>query len=538
VIWRAALVSAFAALLVLPPLGQRLIVTGDEARLALLAQDMLTRGTWFDARVRDRRYPDEPLLYPWLIKVLSLPPGRVSETTAQLPIAFAAVVAVFFATLLGQQLVSTRAGVIAGLVTTTSCGFFAHSQLLLADMLTVAFGLAALAAFRASVSDPPRPRALLAFYIAMALGIAAGGPMGLLPLLVVVGWLLTGEGLRGLGQLVSRGGALAFLVVTALWLVPSLFAGGRSFAWEDWRAWPRGGPRPLTTLSLLLDAARGLVPWTALLVLPLLAIRRQWRDAPYRFALLAWLLPLVVVLLCHTHRAWSLLPTYPAAGLLLAWWSEHRDPESSRAATLVGGLVAIVGLVALAMLALPWLDPVERDLVEHFWWKAGLIAAGGLALTGYACWALLTRRPRALVVGVALAMAVLLAGGVRVYNQWVNRSEDYAALAALIERYAQGGAVGIVGGQFFSIDFYLGRALTPVPTVAAFDAWVSRADQPMAVIIGREWSLYRTQVQSETEVLDTMRIHEHLMFLVRQAEPLPPRTGQPRGDPASRPPLQ
>lgn len=537
-IWRAALVSAFAALLVLPPLGQRLIVTGDEARFALLAQDMLTRTTWFDARVRDERSQNEPCLYPWLIKVLSMPPGRVSETTAQLPVALAAVAAVFFTTLLGQQLVSAWAGVIAGLVTTTSYGFFAHSQLRLADMLVVAFGLAALAAFWASVSDPPHPRALLAFYVALALGVAAGGPVGLLPLLVVVGWLLTGKGVRGLGHLVSRGGVLTFLAVTAVWLVPSLVAGSRSFAWENWLARHRGGPQPLTMLSLLVDGARGLIPWTVLLVLPLLAIRRQWRDPSYRFALLAWLLPLVVVPLSHDHHAWSLLPTYPAAGLLLAWWSEHRDPESSRAAVIVGGLVAAGGLVALAVLALPWLDPVERDLVAHFWWKAGPIAAGGLALTGYACWALLTRRPRALVVGVALAMAVLLAGGVRVYNQWVNRSQDYPALAALIERYAQGGAVGITGGRFFSIDFYLGRALTPVQTVAAFDAWVSRADQPMVVIIGREWSLYRTQVRSEVEVLDTMRVHEHLMFLVRQSEPLPPRTGHPRRDPPSRRPLQ
>ena len=533
---RAALVSAFAALLVLPPLGQRFIVTGDEARFALLAQDMLTRGTWFDARVRDRRDPNEPPLYPWLIKVLSMPPGRVSETTAQLPVALAAVAAVVLTTLLGQQLASARAGMIAGLVTATSYGFFAHSQLRLSDMLVVSCGLAALAAFWASVSDPPHPRALPAFYVALALGVAAGGPMGLLPLLVVVVWLQTGKGVLGLGHLVSRGGVLAFLAVTAVWLVPSLSAGGHSLAWEDWAPWHRGGPRPLTMLNLLLDVARGLTPWTALLVLPLLPVRRQWRGAPYRFVFLAWLVPLVVVLLAHDHRAGSLLATCPAAGLLLAWWSEHRDPESSRTATIVAGFVAVGGLVALAGLALPWLDPVERDLVEHFWWKAGPIAAGGLALTGYACWALLTRRPRALVVGVALAMAALLAGGVRVYNQWVNRSQDYPGLAALIERYAQGGEVGIAGGRFFSIDFYLGRALTPVQTVAAFDAWVSRADQPMVVITGREWSLYRTQVRSEIELLDAMRIHEHLVFLVRQSEPLP-RPGHPRRDPASRPPL-
>ncbi len=540
-IWRAALVSAFTALLVLPPLGQRLIVTGDEARFAVLAQDMLTRGTWFDARVRDQRYRNKPLLYPWAIKVLSLAQGRVTETTAQLPIALAAVAAVFFTTLLGQQLFSARAGVAAGLITATSYGFFAHSQILLPDMLVVACGLAALCAFWASLTDPPNTRALVAFYAAVAVGVAAKGPMGLLPVLVVVVWLLTGEGMRGLRHLASKVGVLAFLVVTAVWLVPYLFAGGRSFArsvvWEDWLAWHVGGPPLLKMLNMLLDGAQGFTPWTILLTLPLLAVRRQWRDAPYRFAFLAWLVPLVVVSLSQNHRARYLLPTYPAAALLLAWWSDRRDPEPSRAVTLVAGLTAAGGLVALAVLALPWLDPVERDLVEHFWWKAGLIAAGGLALTGYACWALLTRRPVALVAGVALAMAVLLTGGVRIHNQWVNRSQDYPALAALVERYAQGGAVGITGGRFFSIDFYLGRALTPVRTVGAFDAWLNRPDRPMVVMIGREWSSYRNQVRSSVEVLDTMRVRTHLMFLVRLSEPLPPRTGSPRRDPASRLPL-
>jgi 4-amino-4-deoxy-L-arabinose transferase-like glycosyltransferase len=550
VIWRGALVAAFAALLVLPPLGQRFIVTGDEARFAVLAQDMLARGTWFDARVRDQRYRNKPLLYPWAITLLSLPKGRVTETTAQLPIALAAVAAVFFTTLLGQQLFSARAGVIAGLVTATSYGFFAHSQILLPDMLAVAFGLAALCAFWASLNDPPPPRALAAFYAASAVGVAASGPMGLLPLLVVVVWLLTGQGVRGLRHhLGSKVGLLAFVVVTAVWLVPYLFAGSRSFiysvVWEDWLAWYLGGPQPLEMLNTLLDGAKGLIPWTTLLVLPLLAVRRQWRDGPFRFAFLAWIVPLIVVLLSQNHRARHLLPTYPAAALLLAWWSDRHDLESSRAATIVAGLTAVGGLVALAVLALPWLDPIDRGLVEHFWWKSGLLAAGALALTGYACWALLTRRPLALVGGAALGMTLLLAGGVQAHNQWVNRSQDYPGLAALIERYAQGGAVGITGGRFFSIDFYLGRALTPVRTVAAFDAWLARPDRPMVAIIGREWSLYRNKVRSDVEILDTTRVRAHLMFLVRlseplppRTEPLPPRTGHPRSKPASSPPLQ
>ena len=107
---QAALVTLFAAVLILPPVGARLIVSGDEARFAVLAQDMLERATWFDARVRDQRYRNKPLMYPWAIKILSLPGGRVTETTAHLPIAVAAIGAVLFTTRLGQQLFGARAG--------------------------------------------------------------------------------------------------------------------------------------------------------------------------------------------------------------------------------------------------------------------------------------------------------------------------------------------------------------------------------------------------------------------------------------------
>ncbi|OGL04202.1 MAG: hypothetical protein A3I03_15950 [Candidatus Rokubacteria bacterium RIFCSPLOWO2_02_FULL_68_19] len=46
-------------------------------------------------------------------------------------------------------------------------------------------------------------------------------------------------------------------------------------------------------------------------------------------------------------------------------------------------------------------------------------------------------------------------------------------VAAGIERHAAGGEAGILGGeifggQFFSIDFYLGRPLRPLQTVGEF----------------------------------------------------------------------
>jgi 4-amino-4-deoxy-L-arabinose transferase-like glycosyltransferase len=525
---------------------------------------MLRRGTWFDARVRDQRYRNKPLLYPWAIKVLSLSPGRVTETTSQLPIAVAAVAGAFFTALLGQQLFSPRAGLFAGLIVSTSYAFFAHSQILLPDMLVVAFGLAALCAFWAAVSrplervapdriEPPvacsrrawlrsGTIALAGFYAAVALGVAAKGPMGLLPVLVVVVWLLTGEGVRGLRRLASPLGALVFVVVSAVWLLPFLVAGSRTFAqnvvWEDWLAWYLGAPRPDKILNRLLEGAKGLIPWTTLLALPLLAVRREWRDGAFRFAFLAWAVPLVVVLISHNHRARYLLPTYPAAALLVAWWADRRGTEPSGARRVVAAAAVAAALVALVVLALPWVDPAERALVDGFGWKAALVIAGGLALTAATCWALLARRPVALVAGTALGMAVLLTGGVIVYNGRVNRGQDYPALAALVEGHARGGEVGITGGRFFSIDFYLGRPLTDLRTMAAFDAWLARRDRPVIVMTGRAWSEMREQARADVEVLDTMRVRRQLMYVVRRAEPQGSRPGHPRPDPASRPPLQ
>ena len=522
----ALLVTLFAAVLVLPPVGARQIVTGDEARFAVLAQDMLRRGTWFDARVRETRYRNKPFMYPWAIKVLSMPRGRVTEVTAHLPVALAALAAVFVTTRLGQQLFGTRAGAWAGLILTTSYAFFAHSQTLLPDMLVVAFGVAALSAFWAAMTDPPGTRALVTFYACVALGVFAKGPMGIVPLVIAVVWLLTEEGWRGLRRMGSRAGLIAFVILSLAWLLPFVFAGGRSFArnviWADWLAWYLGRPRPLRIVDFWLEAAKGLIPWTTLFVLPLLCVRREWPHRAFRFAFLAWIVPLLVMTLSQNHRVRYLLPTYPGAALMIAWWVDSRGGERSRAVTIVSALSLLGMVAAVAVTALPWLDPAEQAAVSGFWWKAGLIGVGALALAVFLAWAL-RHRPAWLVPGVALGMGLLLVPGIWIYTNGTNRQEDYRAFAALIERHSAGGAVGITGGRFFSIDFYLERPLVPVRTSAALDEWLARPDRPVAVISGRAWKPMQGQIHTPTQVLDSRRLRSNEMVIVRRADGAPRR---------------
>ena len=234
----ALLVTAVSGLVVLPPLGQRTLATNDEVRFTLLARDMIERGVWFDVQIRGTQYRNKPPLYPWSIAGLSLLRGRITEGTAQAPVAVAAIGSVLFTFLLGDRLFSRRAGLWAALILATSYGFFALSQLSLPDLIVVCFQTMAGYAFWRAVREPPARGALVGFYAALALAVFAKGPVGLLPLLPAAIWLWSEHGPRGVARgLWSPVGAAVFALVTLIWLGPFLALGsasfGRSVLWQN-----------------------------------------------------------------------------------------------------------------------------------------------------------------------------------------------------------------------------------------------------------------------------------------------------------------
>jgi hypothetical protein len=299
---------------------------------------------------------------------------------------------------------------------------------------------------------------------------------------------------------------------------------------QNWLNWYLGGPRPLGLLNYVGEFASGLVPWTALMVLPMLIVRSEWRNSPFRFAFLAWLVPFVVTGLSQNQRTRYLLPTFPTAALLIAWWADRHGAERARAIPIVATLGAVGGLAGLAIMAAPSFDRVDgMAAVPGLWWKAVILGVAGVGLVGFQCWALLARRPRVLVSGVAVGMAVLLSFGVWVHNEWVNRTQEFPQLAALLERHAKGRDAGVLGGRFFSVDVYLGRPLTPVPTQPLFLAFVARPDRPVVLLSERVWNELTEDMRSKLEVVERLRVRRQLMLIVRAREPgaTPPPTAAP-----------
>jgi 4-amino-4-deoxy-L-arabinose transferase-like glycosyltransferase len=509
----------FAALLVLPPVGHHLIVKSDEARFALLARDMLRRGAWLEPEVEGQPYRNKPLLFPWIIAALSIPGRAVTEQTAQLPPAAAAVAAVVFTFLLGARLFTRRAGFWAALILATSASVFSHSQQILPDMLVVAFATMCGYAFWVAMSAPSRP-ALVGFYAALAFSVFAKGPVGLLPLLIAVAWLVAEHGLRGLGRLWSAAGLAVFAAVTLAWLVPFLWAGGQSFGEQvlikDWLVTYVGLPLPRRVGSFLLDALIGFLPWSIVLPLALGWAVRERREPAVRFALLSFLLPLLVIVLSRSRLPRYLLPVYPGAALLVGWWAETRG-ASRTALRRALGWASFLGIAA-AITVLPGLlkitdaeIPTDPDLAA----QALPLLVCALLIGAVFLLGLRDGRPALLVLGGAVLMSVVLGYGVWLVNGWTGRAEDFRALAATVRRHAPDGDLRVfTQAKLLPLDFYFGRELPRLTSVEELRAYLAADARPTVLIDEQDLKITPRTLLRDLRVLETLRIHEQHLFLL------------------------
>ncbi len=510
-----------AAVLTVPPLGQRTISTSHEARFALLARDIVERGAWFEPRVGGEVYRNKPPLYPWSIAALSLPRGRVTEAAAQAPVVAAAVGAILFTLLLGAALFGARAGLWGALILLTSYEFFAYSQLLLPDMLVVVFVTAAAYFFWRAQGDPPGRGALAAFYGALAMGVFAKGPVGLLPLLVAAVWLWSEHGPGGLRRLSSPLGIGLFAGVTALWLGPFLAIGGQSFALDvlqaDWLDWFVGFPSRGDLKDFAIEALLGSMPWTPVLPLALASGVRGWRSQATRFAFLWFAVPLVLVALSLNPRARYLLPVYPAGALLIARWAESRGDAPTVAGRVVGW-ASLAGALA-AVSAPAWLRPSPAYFAPAFSWAMLPLAAGAIMIGIALCWGLRAGRPALLVYGVAGGMAVILGYGVWPYSAWVNETQDFRRVASRLAEHARGAdAAMFVNRRFFQVDFYAGREIRQIKTVRELNEYLTRPERPVVLVNGSYWEEQREKTPPEVRILDEIRVGTESLLIVRMSK--------------------
>jgi 4-amino-4-deoxy-L-arabinose transferase-like glycosyltransferase len=455
------LVTLVGAVLILPRLGHRQLIGSHEAVFPVVARDIVERHAWLGADLRGLPYRNKPPLYPWAIAVSSWSTGRVTEVTARLPGALAAIGAAVATCLLGVRLFGTRAGLWAALILLTSIVFFDHALVTIPDVPMVLFDLLAGLALW-SVSNGGGRGALLGFYAALALAVFTKGVPGLLALAVAVVWLGVDEGRRGLRRLAWRPGVLLFAATTGVWVVPYAATGRGRFAtdvvWDDWLWSMLGAPHPATLAVQAIDAALAFLPWTLLLPVAVSAAIRARRSRPVLFVLCWLVVQAVLVFAMQQQRVRYLLPLLPGAALLVAWWADREattaPPHRALAAGAVGA--ALVGALAAA-LAVPRLDMAPAAPR----WEIASVLIGVVVVGVLAAGALWTGRLAVAVTAVAASAAILLPAGGWIVDEWCNRAWDYRAVARDLGAVAEPLAVAALADdhELLQLDFYLGRPL-------------------------------------------------------------------------------
>ena len=149
-------VLVLSAIVITVPAGRRPFWSSDEARYALLGQDVLERGQWLVAQLREQPYLNKPQLFFWTVAVVSMPFGRVSEATAAIPPVIASLVGVIGVIAIGHLLWGWWTGVVAGLVLVTTRSF---------DLRPMAAAIAAHVPPSGTVLGHPDVRLAYNFYV-------------------------------------------------------------------------------------------------------------------------------------------------------------------------------------------------------------------------------------------------------------------------------------------------------------------------------------------------------------------------------------
>ncbi len=485
------LVLLVALVLVGVDLGRRVLGNNDEARFAVLGQALLDQGNLFFPEIGGRTYRNKPLLLAWLIAVVSWPAGRVTQLTAVLPSAAAAVATALCVWQLGARLFGPRAGVLAALVALTTQGIYVHARTPLPDMLLTAFMAASLWMLWDLVDSGAVGR-WIAFYFLVGAAFWVKGPAGLLPLLVaaILPWL---PGFAGAARRLrlARGAVIVAVLVIPWWLLglSSDAAATSDVLVLNQLAWYVPRRLRLSTLTMPFQHALGsLYPWVIALpaaVAQAIAARRQRVDESraLAFVLTALVVLFLALATSQAQRYRYYVPLGPIAALLVGWWfAGSLRRAGGRLLSLVYAGAAVVALaVALTIAALGrW--PTEADLPASGIELAVLGAS--LAVMVGALIVALSGRPWPGAFAAACGAAVVLVVAAHHWDlERYNAANDYGRVRAAIERRLPGAEPLVAWGVHgLALSFYLERPVIQVETGAQFARLLAAHPRMVALI--------------------------------------------------------
>ena len=146
--WSAGIVAAYGLAVLLVQFGTPWALTFHEVNFAEPAREFLRTGDWLVPRIGGRPLWDKPPLMHWSIAAALSAFGTEAEWAARLPATLSAVVVALAVASMAARWHGDRAGLLAGLVQSTSLHVLMQARLAEADMplcAAVAVAMASLA---------------------------------------------------------------------------------------------------------------------------------------------------------------------------------------------------------------------------------------------------------------------------------------------------------------------------------------------------------------------------------------------------------
>ncbi len=337
------------------------LIDRDEPRFAEASREMIERGDYVVPYFNNQYRFDKPPLTYWA-QVASYGIFRENDFAARFPSVIAAALIALSILAWGTRIGGERVGWRAAVIFTLSLQVFVHAKAGVADMWLVLFiTMAHWAAYELIAGkktlDPEKLSGQaaqrstsnvqwswwLVFYISLAFGFLAKGPIAFFPLLAVAVIKLKDRQLQiGKRFAVVRGAVLTFAVIS-LWAIPAIIQTngeflrvgigrhviGRSFGTME----GHGGSTLLVYLLLLpfyfITIFISFFPWS--IKLPWLVKRlRQPRDKIDSYLLAGSVIAFLIFTLVRTKLPHYTLPAFPLLSLLLArHWPQQGAALSS-----------------------------------------------------------------------------------------------------------------------------------------------------------------------------------------------------------------
>lgn len=405
-------------------LGHFPLVGPDEPRYAQVAREMLLRGDLITPTLGGIVWFEKPALLYWMM-IGSYKLFGVSEWAARLPSAIAGVLTVAAVFLVGRKAEQKTSdeqlhglGFWSAVAASTTLGLIVFSRAASFDIIltmTIAWALAFFIIHEFETETKVRIFLLAGFYIFIGLSLLAKGFIGaVITVGTVSGYYLLRRKIAQRDTLLSvLWGVPLLLLVAASWYGPVMARHGNAFV--DKFIWQHQFARYVSNnyrhpgpfyyyLTILIPLS---VPWTIFLIGGLArAVSRSWPGASepedqskkyVAFALVWFLLPLVFFTFSSSKLPGYILPSLPAAALLIG--------ERLTRLTNVGqtslwklkatGACCVAVAVGLPLFAWRW----EKALIVCAFVASGILLVSGL-------FAVLTTRRRSLAVGM-LSLASL-----------------------------------------------------------------------------------------------------------------------------------